>query len=66
MLSDGAKYASKYRIHQRIRQRSSGLFGRSGGPSNSASMYSIIGVDSVSTRSSCTSAGMVPSGLISK
>ncbi len=64
--SEGPKYASKNRIHQRMRQRSTAERGFKGGPSKASSTYSIIGVDSVRTRSPCTIAGIVPSGLIAR
>ena len=64
MLNDGPSHWSMNFIHQRIRQRSRGSSGISDGPSNAASTYSMIAVDSVSTRSPCSIAGIVPCGLI--
>src|SRR6266513_1826033 len=62
----GPSHWSMSFIHQRTRQRSRGSSGMRRGPGNSSLTYSMIAVDSVSTRSPCSIAGIVPCGLMAR
>jgi hypothetical protein len=66
LASAGATTLSGVRITRRISARAHGFAGRSGGPANASSIYSIAGVLSVMTKPSCTMAGMVLSGLMAR
>ena len=50
-------------LHSRMRVRSAGSFGMSGGSGKVSSMYSQISVDSMTGVPSCTSVGTTPLGL---
>ena len=50
-------------LHSRIRVRSAGVFGISGGSGKVSSMYSQISVDSITGVPSCTKVGTTPLGL---